>query len=492
MWKEKLSRVFCRLGLTGQMVEGLNVINVPAQVCLTIEKHRMITPGQTVLVAASGGPDSMALLYVLHSLRSELGCRLAVAHFNHLTRGTESDADQELVENTARQMGIDCHVGRYDVPGAVRSGSSLQVVAREMRYRFLRETAARCGAHRVALGHHADDQAETVLHNIMRGSGTTGLRGILPSRDIFIRPLLEVRRRDIMSFLKKGLLSYREDASNFKTVYTRNRVRLELLPLLAAYNPRVVEALNRLAAICREDEDYLGERARAAFGRIASRDGPALLVDLTGFALLPAALAPRVIRVAWEELRGKPGDLSYVQVCAVMSLVSGGQTGGMVQLPGGVRVTRDYTHLAFDKNIVNPGPAFDSFPLKVPGRTMIPQIGLTLTAAFVAQPPPWREMTPFDAVLDWERTGGELFVRNRVAGDVFWPLGLAGRIKLKKFFIDHKVPRGERDRVPLVVNDGGIVWVGGFAIAQPYRVTEKTKRFLHLRLENPIQAGLGV
>lgn len=460
-------------------------MDLHAQVCRTIGKYRMIAPGQTVLVAASGGPDSMALLYVLHSLQSRLGCRVAVAHFNHLTRGQASDADQELVEDTAGRLSVACYVRRYDVPGAVRPGSNFQAVAREMRYGFLRETAARCGAARVALGHQADDQAETVLQNILRGSGTTGLRGIPPCRDMFVRPLIEVRRRDIISFLKSAAYVYREDASNFKTVYTRNRLRLELIPFLeAGYNPRVVEALNRVAAICREDEEYLGKQAAQAFGRIVSRSGAGLLLDLGRLRELPGALSGRVVRAAWEELRGRPGDLSYVQVHAVLSLAAGGQTGGVVQLPGGVRVTRTYTHLSLSWEKQERRVGIDTRRLDLPGRTPVPELGI-LCASFPPSPPPWRELPPSEAVLDYDRTGGELFVRSRENGDLFWPLGLPGRIKLKKFFIDRKIPRGERDRVPLVGTPDDIVWVGGIAPGEPYRVTENTRRFLHLRLEDP-------
>ncbi|HUW64432.1 MAG TPA: tRNA lysidine(34) synthetase TilS [Spirochaetia bacterium] len=462
-------------------------MNVHAEVRRTIGKYRMIAPGQTVLVAASGGPDSMALLYMLHSLQSELGCRLAVAHFNHLTRGAASDADQELVEDMAGNLGIACYVGRYDVPGAVRPGSSLQVVAREMRYRFFRETASRAGAARVALGHQADDQAETVLQNMLRGSGTTGLRGIPPCRDIFVRPLIEVRRADIMSFLKTSGLPYRDDASNFKTVYTRNRVRLELIPFLeSGYNPRVVETLNRLAAICREDEEFLENQAQAAFGRISSRTGPRLLLDLGALAELPGALSGRVVRTTWEELRGRPGDLSYVQVRAVMSLATRGQTGGVVQLPGGVRVTRTYTHLSFGWPPDGIPEGINIRRLDLPGRTPLPELDLAIAVAFPPSPPSWRELPPTEAVLDYDRTGGELFVRRRVNGDLFWPMGLPGRIKLKKFFIDRKVPREERDRVPLVCTPDDIVWVAGIAPGYPYRVTENTRRFLHLRLEDPV------
>jgi len=471
-------------------------MDLAARVGRTLDKYRMTEPGQTVLVAVSGGPDSMALLYLLHGLRKDKGLALAVAHFNHLTRGAESDADEEMVAEVAGRLGLPFRAGRYDVPGAVAPGASLQVVAREKRYEFLREAAATLGAGRVALGHQADDQAETVLQHILRGSGVRGLAGMPPVRGIFIRPLIEVRRRDLESYLASRGLSYRTDPSNYKTVYHRNRVRLELIPFLTSgYNPRLVETLNQLAQACRADEEYLAGQARAAWERMASGEGGPSL-ELAGLARLPDALAARVVRMAWEQLRGNPDDLSYVQTMAVLSLASAGRTGGVVHLPGGGRVTRTYTHLLFHRAAGRDGeapphsgadPGLPPRPvrvLRVPGRTPVPELNCTIVASTPAGCPPLKELPPTEAVLDLERTGGELHVRTRRRGDLFWPLGLPGRIKLKKFFIDRKVPRGERDRWPLVASRDDIVWVAGLQPGHRYRVTESTRRFLHLRLED--------
>jgi len=466
------------------MAERSGPVDLIDRVRRTVTRYRMIAPGQTVLAACSGGPDSTALLHVLDRLAPVLGFSLAAAHFNHLTRGPASDADQQLVEDTAQSLGVVCYVGRGDVRGKVRPGMNFQAVAREMRYRFLRETAEKAGADRVALGHQADDQAETVLQNFLRGSGTAGLKGMLPCRGVFVRPLLEVRRRDILSFLASGGLAYREDASNFKTVYNRNRLRLELIPLLeSTYNPRLTETLNRLAGLVREDEEYLTGQAKDAYRSVARRGDGGLLLDLPGFGQIPGALAGRVVRIAWEEFRGGGGDLSCAQVGSVLSLAAGGKTGGVVHLPGGVRVTRTYTHLSFGRAGGEAGGIVETRRLVLPGWTPLPETGQVITAAFVPSPPPWGELTPASAVLDYDRTGGDLFVRGRKPGDLFWPLGLPGRIKLKKFFIDRKVPRAVRDRVPLVATPDEIVWVGGYLPGEPYRVTGTTRRFLHLALE---------
>ncbi|MDA8335680.1 MAG: tRNA lysidine(34) synthetase TilS [Peptococcaceae bacterium] len=469
------------------MTKMTRAVELHAQVRRTIARYRLIAPGRSVLVAASGGPDSMALLHVLHDLSPSLGFRLAAVHFNHQTRARESDADQELVEDTARRLGMACFAGRYDVPGAVRPGLNFQAVARGMRYRFFLDTLSQTGADLVALGHHADDQAETVLQNLLRGSGTSGLRGIPPRRGVFIRPLIESRRRDILGFLNGAGLAYREDASNFKTVYNRNRLRLELIPLLeSSYNPRVVETLNRLAVVSREDEEYLAGQARLAYAGMASESSTGLSLDLHDFGELPAALAGRVVRIAWEELRGRALDLSYAQVRAVLSLTAGGRTGARLHLPGGVRVTRTYRHLLWARSDEPFGEGVRTRRLVVPGRTPLPEIGLSVSADFTLSPPPWRDLPPTEAVLDYDRTGGDLLVRRRENGDTFWPMGLAGRIKLKKFFIDRKVPRGERDRVPLVGTASDIVWVAGMAPGEPYRVTRDTRRFLRLSLEERI------
>jgi len=463
-------------------------MDLAAKVCRTIDRYRMTAPGETVLVAVSGGPDSVALVHLLHDLRIELGCRLAVAHFNHLTRGAQSDADEEMAAQVAGRLGLPFRAGRGDVPSAVGRGASLQVAAREKRYAFLREAAAFFGARRVALGHHADDQAETVLQHVLRGSGLRGLAGMPPVRGIFIRPLIEVRRQELEAYLAARGLSYRTDPSNFKTVYNRNRVRLELIPFLASgYNPRVVDSLNHLAQACREDEEYLAGEARAAWERIGSGDNrPA--VELGGLQRLPAALAARVVRTAWEKLRGNPDGLSFPQTRAVLDLASGGRTGAVLHLPGGVRVRRTYTHLLFEQGTDGEScpPAVDRAfirPLQVPGRTPVPELGCVFTASTPQVCPPLKSLPPTEVVLDLGRTGGELHVRVRRPGDLFWPLGLPGRIKLKKFFIDRKVPRGKRERWPLVAAGDEIVWVAGLQPGHSCRVTEHTRRFVHLRLE---------
>ncbi|MGB9803375.1 tRNA lysidine(34) synthetase TilS, partial [Desulfofundulus sp.] len=308
-----------------------------------IDRFHMIAPGDRVLVGVSGGPDSVALLHLLWRMKGELHISLAVAHLNHMFRGEEARADARLVEELAKDLGLPVYLEEFDVPAyRERTGLSAQDAARRVRYRFFEEVARRTGASRVALGHHADDQAETILFNFLRGTGPAGLKGIPPVRGMYIRPLLDTRRREIERYCQEHSLPVREDASNKKTIYTRNRIRLELIPQLETeYNPRLVDALVHLGHICREENDYLEEQAALLYGRVLKVEGEHhLLLAVPELLSTPLALVRRVLRRAWCHLTGSGGDLSYLQVESLLTLLHTAAGGRVVELPRGVRASR--------------------------------------------------------------------------------------------------------------------------------------------------------
>jgi len=455
-----------------------------------IKRHQMVLPGSLVVVAVSGGPDSVALLHILNYLKSELGISLHVAHLNHMFRGKESEEDARFVAELAGSLGLPFTVAAEDVP-AYRNKYRLssQVAAREVRYNFLRKVALSTGAARIALGHQADDQAETVLINFLRGAGPAGLKGMLPVRDgFFVRPLLEVRRAEIERFLSdKGFL-WRQDSSNQKTVYTRNRLRLELIPYLEReYNPALVPALLRLAGICREEDEFLESVANRAFPRVSCRTADkGLSLDVAGLKSLAPAIIRRVVRRAWREMAGSGAALTFERTESVLELLGPGKSGAKVELPGGVLARREGGNLYLGRVLPKTGRApYFCYPLKVPGSVYVPEAGCTITAEIkeLSQAPDPKSLPADEALLDLDRLPVDLCVRRRQEGDVFWPLGQALPQKLKDFFIGQKVPFWQRDLVPLVAKGREIVWVGGIRPAEPYRVNEKTKRVLHLAIE---------
>lgn len=452
-----------------------------------IYRYKMVKRGCKVLAAVSGGPDSVALLHILCLLKDELGISLHVAHLNHMFRGAESEEDALFVAGMAERYGLPATVEARDVP-AYRDQHRLsgQVAAREVRYRFLRETAGKVGASRIALAHQADDQAETVLINFLRGTGLTGLKGILPVREgLYIRPLLNVRRFEIERYCSKMKLSFRQDYSNLRTCYFRNKVRLKLIPLLEKeYNPALILSLLRLSEICREEDSYLEEQAAKAFqGCLLEKDRGRVVLSLDGLREMPLAVRRRVLRWAWQALNGIPKNLAFKHVEAVLDLIQAGQTGSRAVLPGNVTATRSYNTVEFTVEPEKPEVPDYIYPVNVPGSTYIPEIGCTIYAKLLHRTCHNPKSLPStEALLDFDKLPPQIFVRRRKEGDVFKPLGQASELKLKDFFIKQKIPRKKRDRVPLVCTPDKIIWVGGIRTGESYKVDEKTVNVLHLKL----------
>ncbi|OAT80686.1 tRNA lysidine(34) synthetase TilS [Desulfotomaculum copahuensis] len=460
------------------------------KVCALIDAFQMIKPGDLVLAGVSGGMDSVSLLHILWSLREERRFSLQAVHFNHLIRGAEARADAGLVRELAGALGLSVIAGECDVP-AYRSarGLSLEEAAREARYAFFEQACRRAGANRLALGHHADDQAETILLNLLRGAGPAGLKGIPPVRGPYIRPLLHVRRREIAEYCRRHRLPFREDASNRQDTYTRNRIRLHLIPLLESeYNPRLVDALVRLGEICREEDAYLEEQAAGLYPaarRESDAGGAALELDIDALRAVPPPLRRRMLRRAWRELTGSSADLSYGHVQSLLGMLDNTAGGRAAVLPGGAEAVRAGSRLCFycggGRPVMVP-PYF--YPLAVPGCTYIPEINKTIRAELSppGQSPDPCRLTAGEALLDRGKLPGPLFVRRRRAGDRFMPLGLGEPVRLKKFLNGCGIAAGQRDCLPLVVCGDDIVWVGGVRPGEKFKVTPLTKEFLYLRI----------
>lgn len=450
-----------------------------------IRRHRLVVPGMRVLVGVSGGPDSVALLEVLCRLREPLEISVEVAHLNHRLRGAAADADSRYVRELAADFGLPCMVEEADV-AAYREehGLSTQVAAREVRYRFFLRAARVTGSTRVALGHHADDQAETILHHFLRGTGPAGLAGMSPLRPPFIRPLLFLRRREIEIYCRERGLNPRRDASNLDPAYTRNRLRHTLLPLLETeYNPNLVTALYRLGEICREENDYLNGLAAEAFRRVAVRVDGCVRIQAAELAALPPALGRRVVRDACQDLAGEPPPLDFDHVERVLRLARSAVGGRRLDLPRGLTVEKQADLVIFSRWVSPPETVSWCYELRVPGRTELPVVGRHLTAEIL---PAGDLLSPKalrsgQALVDLESLVLPLCVRNRRPGDVFAPRGVGGRMKLKEFLINCKVPRFERDRIPLVFDrKDRLVWVAGYRSADFCKPGPQTRTALLL------------
>ncbi|MFA5383293.1 MAG: tRNA lysidine(34) synthetase TilS [Eubacteriales bacterium] len=462
-------------------------IDLVKQVKSQIEKLEMLEPGDKVLIGVSGGSDSIALLHILWTLKGDLRIIPVVAHLNHQLRGEEAKEDARSVREFSEKLELPCYIEKADVKSYHKnSGLSLQEACREIRFSFFEQLAGKLGARRVALGHHADDQAETILLNLLRGAGISGLKGISYIRGLFIRPLLEIRRKEIEGYCLQHNLPVRQDSSNLKPVYTRNRIRLNLLPLLEReYNPQIVHTLAQLGNLCSEEDSYLEELALINLDKIKVNEKNGMVVlDNNQLRTLSAPLCRRVLRLAWNEVTGEMKELSYHHVEKLTELLHKKAGGRVMILPRGIRALKTNNVLQFFRE-AEPIPVLPyQHPLIVPGVTYVPEIDLRIQAEVIdiRDAPPFSEMSPNEALLDYDLIKHPLFVRRRLEGDVFSPFGLGGTIKLKKFLIDSKVARYKRDRIPLVVSGADIVWVGGLRLSQDWKVTGGTVNCLYLQI----------
>lgn len=471
--------------------------------------YGMVRAGGKVIVAVSGGPDSVALLHVLYRLRAELGFDLHVGHVNHRLRGEEACADADYVRRLAERLEVPVTVEEAPVADVARAlGISVEEGGRIVRYRFYRRLLSEVGASKVALGHNRDDQAETVLMRLLRGSGPAGLAGMRAVRDGWIiRPLLKVPRSAIETYCDEHALEPRHDPSNREPIYLRNRIRNELIPLLEReFNPGLRLLLANLAEVMRAEDDLLADLAHEALLHtledrddtgVGSGNGAGVRLDVGVVSTLSLALQRRVVRLAAARARGvRRAGLTFREVEEVLGLVGVG-VGKAVTLGGGLVAWRDYRAVVLEELDAEgdkskwrtPKWRPFAYDLPVPGFVAVPEAGLRIEAALLEAPLP-QELLPdglavngkVRAMLDADLVSLPLTVRSRREGDRFWPLGLGAEKKLKEYFIDVKVARRERDRIPLVTSDGRIAWVVGYRIDERFRVTPDTRRFLLLRV----------
>ncbi len=456
------------------------------------EEHHLISPDQGLVVAVSGGPDSVCLLHILSRLKGELGMRLHVAHLNHQLRGADADADAQYVADMAHQMGIPATIEQRDVAAyQAQQHLSLEEAAREVRYNFLAEVAMSIGVGRIAVGHTLDDHIETVLMHIIRGTGTRGLRGLQPLTEwrstsnspSIIRPLLEISREEIAGYCARHQLKPRFDASNLSLSLLRNRIRHQLLPLLKTYNRRIAEALLRTARIASDGIAFMDEQVAQVWDEIAQRQENIVKLDKERFCRLAPALQQYLLRAAIEKLVGNVRDIEKRHIDAVMAALSK-PAGRSLNLPLGLTFFVDYDKflISRDSTSLSPVPVLNGeLALNVPGETRLP--GWRVKAAIIAPPVMADDARGYRAYFDLDRTGNKLAVRSRQPGDRFQPLGMSQPKKLNEFMIDAKIPRPWRHQVPLLCSPLHILWVVGWRIDERVKVTDNTKQILCLEFK---------
>lgn len=455
-----------------------------AEVQRFIDIHELLHLGAKVVVSVSGGADSMALLSLLHQLQSTYRLTLSVAHVNHQLRVGEAIRDALFVERYADKLGLPFHKVDVDVKALKRrTGLSPQHAARQLRHDALQSLSRSLAATHIALGHTADDQAETLLMRLLRGGGPAGLAGMPAKRMPFVRPLLGVHRDFILEYLRTTDVPWVEDSSNANRSYLRNRVRLDLMPTLRVYHPHIAQRLHQVADMLRTDNDVLEQRTEALARQVLSREvGNAMLsIRRAPFSAAPLAMQRRLLRYAIDRLPFSGDRASFRDVeTLVRFAVSGVNVGRRLTLAGQVMAEQHNDVVLLWQARALPSTSLTVI-LPVPGTLSLHGLASTLTAKTVARGEDGRGRSESRvALLDFDAATSPLSLRFPRPGDRFRPLGATGSQKLQDFFVNKRVPRAIRPYVPLVLAGPEILWVVGHRIAEPFKVRPETRRVLEL------------
>jgi tRNA(Ile)-lysidine synthase len=429
-----------------------------------IAQHDLLRPGDRVGVAVSGGADSVALLRALLESRSELGIVLSLVHFNHKLRGEESDTDEQFVLALAHKFDLPFHHQDADTRRYAREKElSLEAAARDLRYGFFGRLISERRLDKVATAHTLDDQAETVLLRMFRGTGTSGLAGILPRLKLkegaVVRPFLSTRRREITEYLRQVDQPWREDSSNAEATYTRNRVRHQLIPLLEeSFNPQVVEGLSNLAEIARVEDEYWAAQTAEAFVRCHRNHQ----LDLNGLLTLHKALQRRVLRLAAIQA-GANLDFEHTEriLHLVQSTTAGERT---IELPGGFKAVLEGNGLRFKSTEPKAKPCGFAYRLQVPGEIAIPELNLLVRAKVLSSDENTAGYND-DRKLALHRLTPDLMIRNWRPGDRFRPVHTRSEKKVKELLQERRVPTREKALWPVALAGDTIVWMRGFPVS---------------------------
>ena len=448
----------------------------------TIKGYKMIASGDRVIVALSGGPDSVCLLDVLQMLSRELEITLVVAHYNHGLRGDEDKFETLFTRKIADSMQLPFET--ENASGLLECLSSIEKRSREARYAFLEKIRNKHGAQRIAMGHNLNDQAETVLMRLLRGSGPSGLAGIPPVRDnIIIRPLIEVTRDEITNYLNARRLTFAVDSSNSSRIYLRNRIRLELVPMMLDYQPRLLKHLGIVSDIIRDEDTFLESMALRWTEQEASTNSHGeTTIPISSIKSLPDPLKKRAIRRLCRQVDGSIYNMEYDHVLSVIKLLDNEKPQCSIDLPNGIVVRKTYQNLCFIFKQKIATTEY-SYSVKDIGTYNLGAIGCTLTLEEIDGITDLETKGDLSvAHLDADKLRHSMIIRNFRPGDRFVPLGMKGHKKVKNFFIDLKVPSEKRALTPILTCNGKIAWICGYRIDERFKVTERTKKIFRFTI----------
>ncbi len=452
------------------------------KVLSTINKYNLIENGDKIVLGLSGGPDSVCLLHILYRLKEKLDIEVYAAHLNHQIRGIEAQKDALYITQLCENLGVTSFVKSIDVPKYCKeNGLSVEEGARKLRYEMFEEIKQKTKSNKIAIGHNLNDQAETILMRIMRGTGLQGLRGIEYIRDNnIIRPILDIDRKDIEAYCEKYELNPRIDHTNLETIYTRNKIRLELIPYMKDnFNPNVIESIVRMSNSLKTDSDYIQEESEIKFKEVSNLQEDACEIDIQKYSKLHDAIKVRVLRKGIKHILGDTNFVDQKHIEDIMQLEDNKKIDKMITLPRGIfAYRRKNTILLINKEIVNETIEF-CYNLPSNGFIKVKELNLVLeTQTMNIDRYKSMKLDKKSKGFDFDKVKGGIVVRSRKEGDKI-KLS-AGSKKIKDLFIDLKIPREERCNVPIIVDEQGILCVGDYKNSENYKIDNSTKEVLKI------------
>jgi tRNA(Ile)-lysidine synthase len=471
----------------------------------TIKCNNLIDKGETVIVGISGGPDSVCLVHVLKNISSQYNLNIIAVHINHMLRGEEANLDEDYAREFCRKLGVEFYSDRIDVKGISKKESvSIEEAGRLVRYRQFEFYAKSQGARKIAVAHNKNDHSETILMNIIRGTGTDGLKGIQYKRDNIIRPLLDVYRHEIESYCMLNKLNPRTDSSNLENIYTRNKIRLELIPFInKSFNTNIVDGIGRTAEIINGDLSFIEDYAANAFKKCAIEKNPdKISLDLGTLKDFHHSIKNRILRKAIKNIKGSLNGIEKKHIDLLLELALNGRTGAMICLPGKLIGEKSYDTLSLfyektnkramsqtqddnklQEEITIPGSNY----FQVDDRCYCLESNVIKSHEIQNENMAKYKRESRVQYFDYETLKKGIYFRNRKEGDIFKPLNGKGTKKLKDYFIDEKIPREERQKILLVAIGNEIVWIVGNKTSDKFKVNENTKYILKLELKDDVK-----
>ncbi len=453
------------------------------RVCETIDKYKMIDNGDGIVVGISGGPDSVCLLHALSSSVQRYKIKLYAAHVNHMLRGKESDEDILYVKSICEKLEVELYIKNINIKDISQKYKiSLEAAGRQERYKFFFEVLKNTGASKIAVAHNMNDQAETMLMRFIRGTGLEGLSGIKPVReDGIIRPLIETERIQIEEYCIANKLNPRLDKSNLEPIFTRNKIRLELIPhILKEYNPKFIKNMAVMADNFRNDNEYLDYILKEKENEILNYSEDSVSLNIDRLLAQHPSKQSRIIRRAIGKLLGSTTDIESKHISEIRKIITKGTTALKVDLPRNTQAEVEYNVLLIKKKVAQ--NITYEYPVILNQSIYIKEINASVYA-FTISPSELNTISLEQgiAVFDYDKTKENIYIRSRRPGDKFTPPGMEGTKKVKDFFIDNKIPRAEREKIPILASTDSVLWVVGYRINDKYKYTDSSKRILVVR-----------